>query len=208
MRRCSHKNIPQLLHEWFPLAGMSIPYSLSSYSALQFVSACRYCYWKWTLKSSFGILSNSSLTNCVGWAEKCSQASACWGQQMSVNCLAVYIYLYLRCVLYFRCTDGGTLRNCFVYLGRQGYLLLFETKCTSSVLFPTNCCLFCNFIFWVQIMFLCFIKQALKFKYLPQCLKVKRLQIWNISFFFLNLLEKLKITTKCGLTFRHCASCI
>jgi len=146
MWHCSYKNIPQLLHEWFPLAGMSVPYSLSRYSAMQFVSACRYCYWKWTVNSSFGILSNSSLTNRVVWAQECSQASASWGQQMSVNCLVVYSYLYLRCILYFRCTDGGTARNWFVCVGRQGYWLLFETKCASSVLFPTNCHLFHNFV--------------------------------------------------------------
>lgn len=146
MWHCSHKNIPQLLHEWFPLAGMSISYSLSSYSAMQFVSVCQYCYWKWTMNSSFGILSNSLLNNRAVLAQDCTQASASWKQQMSVNCLIVYIYLYLRCILYFICTDGDTPRNCFVYLGRQGYLLLFETKCTSSVLFPTNCHLFFNFI--------------------------------------------------------------
>ena len=153
MWHCSHKNIPQLLHEWFPLAGMSIPYI---YSAMQYVSACRYCYWQWTVNSSFGILSNSLPTNHVVLAQECTQASASWGQQMSVNCLVVYVYLYLRCSLYFRCSDGGTPRNSCVYWGRQGYLLLFETKCTSSVLFPTNCHLFYNFILFLFKLCFCF----------------------------------------------------
>lgn len=116
MWHCSHKNIPQLLHEWFPLAGMSIPYI---YSAIQFVSAYRYGYWKWTMNSSFDILSNSLLTNRMILVQECTQAYATWGEQMSVNCLVVYIYLYVRCILYFRCSDGGTSRNCFVYLDRQ-----------------------------------------------------------------------------------------
>jgi len=48
--------------------------------------------------------------------------------------------------------------------------------------FPQIAIYFIILSFLVQIMF--FIKQTLKFKYPPHCLKVKRLCIWSISFFF------------------------
>jgi hypothetical protein len=59
-----------------------------------------------------------------------------------------------------------------IYLGNKEIYCIFKTCCIISVLFPTKCRLFHNFIFFSSNNTI-FIYHALKFKYQPGHLKVK-----------------------------------
>jgi hypothetical protein len=95
---------------------------------------------------------------------------SCKYQTVAINLYTMY-FAYVD-------THKNPIEIHFTYLGKKEIYSIFKTSCIISVLFPTKCHLFHNFIFFIHMFFT---NHVLKFKYQPGCLKVKDIihQVWT-----------------------------